>query len=188
MDFRAGSERPVHFTYVLPFTAQTALIEDTVFTAGPPDDGARRANIERYVAEFLGTEIDSCDGEERGAIPLDAARPPRPTRRVVAVGGAGGAIRASSGYAFLRTQQHARALARAIRFDRPLPALPARTRHRVLDAALLALLQSGAIRAPQFFSALFRYSDPDALVRFLSDASQPRDEARVLAALLPRPA
>ena len=67
----------------------------------------------------------------------------------------------------------------AIATDAPFP-VPGNTRYRALDAVLLALLSGGALDAPRFFTTLFAGADPGALARFMSDASTPIDDARVL--------
>ncbi len=66
------------------------------------------------------TTITEVEGEERGALPLVALPPPKPTRRVAFAGIAGGELRPSSGYAFVRTQRHAAALAEAISSNAPI--------------------------------------------------------------------
>ncbi len=183
MDFQPARDSLAHFTYVLPFARDRALVENTRFTRGPADDATQRADLERYVRDVLRTTVVAVEGVECGALPLHAAAPPLPTKHVAYAGAAGGAVRASSGYAFVRTQRHVAALAAAIATDAPFP-VPGNTRYRALDAVLLALLSGGALHAPRFFTTLFAGADPGALARFLSDASTPIDDARVLAGWL----
>jgi len=179
MDFHPVRDAIAHFTYVLPFARDRALVEDTRFTHGLADDATQRADLDRYVRDVLHTTVVAVESEEYGALPLHAAAPPLPTKRVAYAGAAGGAIRASSGFAFERTQRHVDALAAAIAADAPFP-VPGNARYRALDAVLLALLSGGALHAPRFFTTLFAGADPGALARFLSDASTPIDDARVL--------
>lgn len=186
MHFGASMDDVARFTYVLPFAADRALVEDTRFTTSGADDASQSSAIEAYVRDVLGTEIVAEDGEEAGALPLVALAPPKPTARVAFAGIAGGAIRPSSGYAFVRTQRHVAAVAEAVCNDAPFPAI-ATGRYRLLDAALLAMLRGRVLAAPAFFTRLFANAPPDAMARFLSDASTLADDARLLGGLL-RPA
>ncbi|GAC1303805.1 MAG: lycopene cyclase family protein [Vulcanimicrobiaceae bacterium] len=183
MDFGPSPDDVARFTYVLPFAPDRALVEDTRFTTRGADDANQRSAIDAYVREALATTIVDDDGDEVGALPLVALAPPKPTRRIGFAGIAGGAIRPSSGYAFVRTQRHVAAIAEAICNDAPFPTI-ATGRYRLLDAALLAMLRRRIVAAPAFFTRLFANAPPDAIARFLSDASTLTDDARLLGGLL----
>ncbi len=115
MDFRVGQEDGVHFVYVLPFTAHSALVEDTHIGTVATAPAARRATIARYLEDVYGTTDFSVGREERGSLPMSTrGHPAEPLPGVWSVGTAAGAVRPSSGYAFARIQRHATELARAV--------------------------------------------------------------------------
>ena len=49
------------------------------------------------------------------------------------------------------------------------------TQSRLLDATFLRVLQQNPQRGPELFWRLFRYANPDALVRFLADTASLKD-------------
>jgi len=122
--------------------------------------------------------------EEHGRIPMTTHRfPLHRGARVHAVGTAAGAVRPSSGYAFMRTQAHCRALARAVVRGEPLPQTLAPARRTLLDTVFLRALRERPGAFPRYFELLLRRTSAGAFARFMSDASTPADEARVIAAL-----
>jgi lycopene beta-cyclase len=180
MDFRVDqSDNGVSFLYVLPFAPDHALVEHTTFGRGR----VPRHKREKALAAFLG------DGHEvvrteRGRLPmttqrLPAARSPRTT----AIGTAGGALRASSGYAFVRVQAHSAALARAIAAGAPAPRRAGRPRRALLDAVFLHALALHGEDFPEYFRTLVERVPGDVFARFMTDRSTAADEAAVMRAL-----
>jgi lycopene beta-cyclase len=112
---------------------------------------------------------------------LGAARQRGPVFRL---GTPGGAVKPSSGYAFLSIQRQAEAAAWALRQGRapvlppPRPALA-----RWMDGVFLARLRRDPRSGPDLFRRLFERCPPEALLRFLGDRGRPEDYARVAASL-----
>lgn len=185
MDFRVGQEDGVHFVYVLPFTARTALVEDTHIGTVATSPAARRATLARYLVDAYGTTEFVVEREERGSLPMSTrAHPAEPLPRVWSVGTAAGAVRPSSGYAFARIQRHAKAVGRAAASGagRPPPA-PGSRRGLELDRLFLTALAQRPGAFPAVFANLVDRVPADAFARFMSDASSPADELRIVAAI-----
>ncbi len=184
MDFRCAQAAAAHFTYVLPFTSRRALVEDTWFAAPsfqPPD---HHGAIRDYMLARYGVGRFRVLFEERGALPMDPAFRPRPGRRLLPLGAAGGAIRPSTGYAFTAVQAQCDAVAETLAAGNFPSAPPQRPRMvRMMDHVLLDLLARRPEFAPRVFSALFARCEPRALVRFLNDLATPADFAAVAAAI-----
>jgi lycopene beta-cyclase len=184
MDFRCEQSGAAHFTYVLPYTAQRALVEDTWFApAGfqPPD---HRGAIRQYMQTRHGTGRYRVVFEESGALPMDPAFQPRTGRRLLPFGVAGGATRPSTGYAFAAIQAQCDGAASALAAGRlPQAAGPRPGIVRMMDHVLLDLLARRPDLAPRVFSALFARCEPSALVRFLNDLATPADLVAVAAAI-----
>ncbi|MDT8435583.1 MAG: lycopene cyclase family protein [Gemmatimonadota bacterium] len=200
MDFRVPQERGIHFMYVLPFDRRTALVEDTWFAGAPWRSEVYEAGIRAYLAERLGLERFAVRGGETGAIAMDS-RPPAPpvAPRILPVGARAGAVRASTGYAFLAIQRHAAAVTerltawaggqgggdggRDAAAPPPPPPPPYGRRTAFLDRVFLSHLLRRPAAAPELFLRLFEAVRPDALARFLFDGGGPADALRVMAAL-----
>lgn len=181
MDFRV--EQPddgVAFVYVLPFSATRALVEHTTFARTAPPPAAHRRALGAHLGDRTAFTVLH---EEDGRLPMTtSALPARRSPRTAAIGTAGGALRASSGYAFSRTQAHVAALAEAIAHDRSLPVRAGDRRRAALDSVFLQALDDEPGTFPETFRALVDGVGGDAFARFMADASSLADEASVIAA------
>lgn len=184
MDFRVSQENGLHFVYVLPFSPTRALVEDTHIGRRPVAPAVRRATIRSYLEEHCGVEEFTVGKEERGSLAMTSwGFPTVRSARVAAVGAAAGAIRPSSGYAFVRLQRHVQAVAGAVAAGRPLPAGLQSARRVALDRLFLHALDAAPARFPERFRSLAAGVPGDVFARFMSDSSSLVDEARVVAAL-----
>jgi lycopene beta-cyclase len=188
MDFRAGAGEgatdALRFTYVLPFSPTRALVEDTSIGGGAIRAEERRDAIATHLDEVWNSGGAHVLREERGTLPMTthpfpAVRGPR----LFAVGAAAGALRPSSGYAFVRLQRHARALARAVATGAEAPARLGHRRHDRLDALFLRVLTADPAGFDRHLLTLARGVDAGTFARFMTDASSARDDAAVIASL-----
>lgn len=186
MDFRVrGPSSGVRFMYVLPFSPTQALVEDTSLGGPPLSTADRERSIRGYLAEHTDAREVEVLRTERGSLPMTTfAFPPSRSPGLVAAGQAAGAGRPSSGYAFVRTQRHATALAASLLRGGPVPSAAGPIRRRGLDAHFLRLLEGSPGGAAGWFTALAAQVPGDAYARFMSDASSTVDEARVIGALV----
>ena len=167
MDFRVDQSRGMHFIYLLPFSATEALVESTLFSPERLEERFYLDAIETYLGRHYGLHSFEVLRRERGVIPL--ARLPQRDPALPGIGGNGGAIRPSSGYAFIFIQKQ---IDRAIDELRQGGALRFRTPHRSvdlwMDAVLLSVLRHWPERAPELFLRMGRALDGDEFARFLS--------------------
>jgi len=188
MDFDGARNEGIHFIYVLPFDAHTALVESTFFTERVLHPSVYDAAIDRWLAERLPGHSFETRSEEAGVIPMTTARfDARPSPRVVRIGTAGGHAKPSTGYAFLAVQRFVRAFAprviAALRTDTYAePPAVRSVRTTALDAIFLSYLHRHPERAAHTFFRLFDRVSPASLVRFLSDAGSLTDDLRVMRA------
>jgi lycopene beta-cyclase len=184
MDFRASGPDGVDFLYVLPFSGERALVEHTSIGVGGPGAATRRSALTVELDAIAGPGRWEREREERGLIPMTATPfPLSHGRGTCTVGGAAGAVRPSSGYAFSRTQRHVSALADAITGGRPLPQAVAPPRFAALDRVFLTALAGAHDGGEELFWRLAAGVDAGPFARFMTDVSTPWDEARIIAAL-----
>ena len=184
MDAMASDSEGMRFRYTLPFGEHRALVEWTRFGASPvPIDtlaGELDAELDR-----LGLSGARVIRREHGVLGMGGARPgPVPIAGVHLAGVGGGALRAASGYGFLRIQNWARMC--AARLERGDPAVghpPEPWLRRSMDRLFLQAVRADPERTPEYFMALARGVSAPSLVRFLSDGAHPDDYARLIAAL-----
>ena len=186
------SDQPgrVRFLYLLPFSPTEALVEMTYLDAPELPEPFAEEELTAWLEEHVGEwEVLYA---ERGALPMaPAGREPRApdhlaghaVNHVHAIGARGGRLKPSSGYGFLRIQRHSRAIAHALAGGRPTPRTAEPQRYGLMDAVFLRALQTSD--AAELFLAMFAGAQPDALVRFLGEAS-PVSEAMRVAWSLPK--
>lgn len=181
MDFAVPQDRGVHFLYVLPFDARSALVEATWFSTEVHEPSVHRAALERALD---GVEY-RVRHRERGVIPMSsAAFPRRIGRRVYPIGIAGGHAKPSTGYAFLDIQRCAAAMARRVR-DAPLPEPPAPRPwlSAFQDAVFLSYLERHPEKAGEAIVGLFDRLPADLVPRFLHDEVSAAERLRVMRAM-----
>jgi lycopene beta-cyclase len=164
--------RGLHFWYVLPYSPRCALVENTWISPA-----SWKPAMDQELKEYLQQRWPSCGYKvsyrEQGILSLTgAAQNPSPLTRL---GRGGGALRPSTGYAYLDSLAHAARIADALRsvlrkntlalwqpppFSRPHADL-------WMDAVFLKALSQDWLHAPQYFMAMFRQTPANDLVPFL---------------------
>lgn len=181
--------RGLVFSYVLALSSTRALVEVTRFAAQP------------LAAAELATDLDALlDARGWGraeALRNEAAILPMglpevagaaPVRGLVRAGTGAGALRAATGYGFVRIQAWADQCAEALMRGHPPTGHPPEPGlRRWMDRVFLQALANDPGRAPEFFMRLATSLPGPAFVRFMSDQARWSDLARIVAALPPGP-
>ena len=148
MDATVHQEGGYRFVYLLPFSADTMLVEDTYYADDDQLDADRlRANIGEYV-KARGWVVTELLREERGVLPItlagDAAAFWRETHNVARAGLAAGLFHPTTGYSFPS----------AARLAEVIAALPDLSAAPLFDAVRAHALEEW--RAQGFFRLLNR--------------------------------
>ena len=172
MDFQLPGTSAVQFIYALPLGAGAYLCEWTRFSK----ERGEEAKIEQQLLEWVGENAGQnwfLGRRESGSLPMSlVTRKVQAGGRIVLAGTAGGSMRASTGYAFHSIQRWADACCGALLAgEAPVPPLRNRALDFMDDVFLRALQQQNS-SGEAIFCSLFKHTEPDALVRFLS--GQPR--------------
>lgn len=177
------------FTYLLPFSRRHALVEETRFST----QDIPRDRLLSDLDDTLSNRI-KCGGvetlrTEAGCILMTTEMGSSGgSDRVVLAGTVGGAVRASSGYAFLRIQRWARHCASRLYAGAGPVAHPAEPIWRSsVDRLFLRVLCVQPGVTPSLFMSLGSSLSAKTLVRFLSDDCRPIDFIRVASVLPKRP-
>ena len=166
MDFRVDQSRGMHFIYLLPFSATEALVESTLFTPQREDEQFYLDAIDGYLKGHIGLDDYTVTHREAGVIPLGVMEQHDPD--IAGIGGNGGAIRPSSGYAFAFIQKQLDlAIADAGRHGLQF-GVPHQTIDLWMDAVLLRVLRHWPEQAPHLFLRMASALSGDEFARFLS--------------------
>jgi lycopene beta-cyclase len=184
----------MRFMYCLPYSATQALVESTwIKRTDGLDNGevelrdalARRWACSDYKITF----------QEQGVLPLWPSMPATHAN-VVHIGRAGGALRASTGYAFCaslhQSEKLAISLSAHVRSNAELqtwqaPGSKSSALDAWMDEVLFRVLERDWQQAPHYFVDLFERVPADVLTRFLHGASSWQNRIAVMRALPPLP-
>ena len=185
MDYRLEQHGETRFVYVLPFSPTRALVEFTVFSPALCTAEEYDAQLRRYLHEFLKISEFRVEEEEFGVIPMtDHGFEPRAEGRVTHIGTVGGFVKASSGYAFKRTQRKLRAFVDAWeRTGQPDPSvMRSAWRYRFFDSVMLRVLRENTVSGSDFFEQLFQKLPAHEVFRFLDEDATLLQHARIATA------
>jgi lycopene beta-cyclase len=171
------------FTYVLPYTATRLLVEVTFFARMIPDQSVLETELNR-VLDKRGWQQASVVRREYAVLPMGLPMAPHTPGQPARAGMAGGALRASSGYGFLRIQRWAELcaqhyLAHGEVVGHPKPGLW----WRAMDQLFLDVLAANPALAPEIFDRLLSRIEPARFVRFMSDQATWTDCLLIIACL-----
>ena len=167
MDFRCDQSLGMHFIYCLPFSKRQALVESTLFSPkkAPPKfyDNA----IKKYLDEIISINNFTILRKEKGTIPLGIFEKRNPSYD--GIGGNGGAIRPSSGYAFGFIQKQVDKIITSSQKTKKLKVSSPHTKFElIMDRIFIKVLRINPLIAPQIFAAMAKNLSGDEFAKFLS--------------------
>jgi len=167
MDFRCDQSRGIHFIYVLPFSPTQALVESTMFSPKIEEDAFYEKAIDDYLAIHCGVTEKIILRREQGAIPMGIIKQDQVSG--IAIGGRGGAIRPSSGYAFGFIQKQIDRLITGLKNGRiPHDLSPHTPLDLWMDQVFLNVIRHHPALAPRLFHAMAKALTGDDMARFMS--------------------
>ena len=123
MDFDVPQEQGLHFMYVLPFSANEALVESTYFSPKVHDSALYESHIQNYIKDRFGLEDNyTVVRKEGGVVPMTTKTLPNTGHSSwFRLGTPGGQVRPATGYSFLQVAEwirnHKRLVIKACRRD-----------------------------------------------------------------------
>ena len=182
MDFRTSQEQGTTFFYVMPTSANTALVEYTLFSETILNDDTYDASLKAYISEFMGVKEYSIRHTEFGIIPMTNQRFDLQDRRIIQMGIAGGQVKGSSGYAFQFIQKRTAAIVKGIKqgstkFD--IVELSQR-KGNLYDAVLLHVLHQQKMGGDKIFESIFSKNKTEMVLRFLDNESNFFEDVKIM--------
>lgn len=185
MDFRVNQQYGTTFMYVLPTSANTALVEYTLFTeALLPKDEYDHA-LKAYIGNELKLSSYTVEHEEFGIIPMTNAQLPKSTQSIVFIGIAGGQAKASSGYAFKFIQKRTSAIVDALNAGKPIPLKNnfSAAKAQLYDSTLLHVLHHKKMGGAEIFAAIFKHNKAADVLSFLDNESSLLTDLKIMSSV-----
>jgi len=190
MDFSIPQKGAARFFYILPFSANKALVEFTIFSPALLERSEYDEVLTDYVQNTLGISDYTIEEVEYGSIPMtDYIFPKNNGEHIFHIGTKSGAVKPTTGYAFLRIQREISQLAEQVLgvWKKDLKFSPTfvnnSVRFRFYDILLLHILQNNPKVSARIFSALFRKNRFRQILTFLDEKSNIFQEIRIFASL-----
>lgn len=184
-DFRTSQEEGMHFFYMLPLSEREALVESVLYTAALADWSVCKEMLETYLENILHLRRYRVVREEQGISPLtDQPFIRRTGRHIMTTGIAGGRIKPSTGYAFLRMQEDSAAIVRSLlQSGHPFNVPSSPRRYRFFDAVMLSIMAQHAEWVRSIYMELFRHNRVKRILRFLDEKASVAENALMLPGL-----
>ena len=182
MDFRPSQEHGTTFTYVLPFSERTALIEYTLFTRDLLKPEEYDEALKTYIDQQITTSKYKIVESEFGVIPMTNF-PFKPyDGNIINIGTAGGQTKPSSGYTFQFIQKYTQNLVDTlIATGKPFSATDnSPGRFSFYDSTLLQVLDRKKIEGKKLFTDLFRHGDVQTVLKFLDNETSFREDINIM--------
>ena len=185
MDYRVEQKGVgVRFGYVLPVSANRALVEYTLFSDKLLTPEEYNLELQTYIRDILKIDDFSIEDEEFGVIPMSDEQPEISKRNhVIRIGTSGGYVKASTGYAFHRTQHFTQELVSQL-LTAGKPLFPKRTLRqgfkRLVDSTLLNVLLKNRHSGKDIFTRLYKKNPTPRLFAFMDGESTLPDDLRVM--------
>lgn len=185
MDFRTPQGAGLRFLHLVPFSPQRALVDFVSCASNTLGPAALHEALGSYLCDVLAVGSYHVLREEHGVTPMtDRPFPRRISQHVMAIGLPGGRAKPSTGYAYLRIQDDAKAIAQSlVDFGHPFAVPHSARRYRFFDAVLLDVLDRHPEDAVPIFTALFRRNPVTRIFRFLDEEASVWENARALPSL-----
>jgi lycopene beta-cyclase len=185
MDFRIDQSNGTSFMYVLPVSANKALIEYTLFTPALLPKEQYDDALLNYINGYLKLSNYKIVEEELGVIPMTNIPFNKGSQNIINIGTAGGQTKASTGYTFQFIQKQAQQIVddlllygQIITHGKLID-----RRFNLYDSTLLNILHHKKLGGDKIFAELFKKNKVESVLRFLDNESDLHDEWKIMRSL-----
>lgn len=168
------------FVYILPESGQEALVEYTLFSPNLMEKEAYEQVLKAYLHQKFGQETYEIRQEEYGKIPMTTLFESAGTDYCIPIGTIAGAIKASTGYSFVRNQRHTSAIVKALKEHKKPPKFKVSKRHSLYDKVLIEVIGSGEVSGKTVFTCLYHKNKLPLLLKFLDEETSVWEEIKIM--------
>lgn len=183
MDFSIEQNGEVRFMYVLPYSDREALIELAVFSNDMWKSAEYDEVIKKYIHVQYPEKVFEILEREEGSIPMTSFDfTSLNTKSILHLGGAGGAIKPSTGFAFTRIQEQCDYLVDCLRMGKAVQMGDVFSkRHQLYDKTLLNVILKNKLQGSRVFMDLFSKNKMVDILKFLDEDTSLLEELKIMA-------
>ena len=180
MDFSVAQKGNTRFMYVLPISANEALLEYTLFSKELLPKIEYEEAIKTYLQKLSVTEYEIIE-KEQGNIPM-TCYPfwKHNSKNLINIGSAGGWTKASTGYTFKNTIKKSKVLASFLKTGKDFRAFHQKDKFWLYDLLLLDILDQKNELGGSIFSALFKKGNTTLIFKFLDEETSFWEDLQVI--------
>jgi len=180
MDFSIPQQGNTRFMYVLPFSADEALVEYTLFSKDLLAEAEYEDAIKTYLHQ-LGAEDYEIIDKEQGSIPM-TSYPfwKNNTKNILNIGSSGGWTKASTGYTFRNADKLSGRLVADLLNGDNITSSPKKDKFWFYDLLLLDILARHNEKGAAIFLALFRDGSAAGIFKFLDGETSLAEDLKVI--------
>lgn len=173
MDFSVEQHNDCRFVYVLPFNETEAIVEYTGFSKTNLTEKQYTAELQNYLSNTLQGASYEITEVESGIIPMYESKAINTYgNAVIAIGTAGGASKASTGFTFYFIQKHCKQIIKALENKSyQSETFTRKKRFLFYDSVLLHLLYTNKVSGKKIFTTLFKRNKSENVFDFLNEDS-----------------
>jgi lycopene beta-cyclase len=184
MDFTLPQDHGVTFMYILPTSANEALVEYTLFSEELLNKEEYGRQIKQYISEKLNIPNYEIVHTEFGVIPMSTVKFSTTAKKdsnIINIGTTGGYTKASTGYTFRSVHKNVtKIVGMLVENKRPVWKDSFREKmFRWYDMTLLDILLKKKLSGEKIFTSLFKKNNPEKVLAFLADESTHKEEFKI---------
>ncbi|WP_034057664.1 lycopene cyclase family protein [Lacinutrix jangbogonensis] len=184
MDYRLKDGEQTTFTYVLPLSETTALVEFTYFTTTVVDEVTYDRFIKKYISEVLKIDNYSILETESGSIPMtNFPFENYSTKNITKIGTGGGWVKGSTGYSFKHTEKKVAIIIKNLKQSKKPSKGLFKQKYKFYDKIFLKVLEDENEKGEWIFEQFYDKNNIETMLRFLDEESTFIEELKIMKSL-----
>lgn len=184
MDYRLKDANQTTFTYVLPLSNKTALVEFTYFTPTLVEDKIYDIYLKKYISEILKIKKYTIKEVETGNIPMtNFPFKKSSSKHITKIGTAGGWVKGSTGYSFKHVEKKVFKIVNNLKQNKKPSQDLYNRKYQFYDTIFLQVLKDENDKGEWIFERFYSKNSINTMFRFLDEDSSFTEELKIMNSL-----
>jgi lycopene beta-cyclase len=185
MDYRLKFKESTSFTYILPLSANKALVEFTFFTPFLTEDAVYDEYLKNYIEDILKIKDYKITESEKGVIPMtDYPFHLESVPEITKIGTGGSWVKGSTGYSFKHTEKKVEKIIENIHAGKSPSKDLIQKRFGWYDSIFLDVLEKNNDSGEDIFSKFYTKNSLQEIFKYLDEETSISEEIKIMNTLL----